>query len=119
VISGNDGSGVVIAIEGTMSNTVSGNYIGLDANGESMGNDDEGVLIDNGASNNVIGGDTPAERNVIAKNDIGVAIEASGSNRVSGNTIGLDANGTTDGTSEFSAVFTSTLRFIFLPFVAR
>jgi titin len=96
VISGNDWDGVMIASDGTTGNIISGNYIGLNANGLSLGNGDAGVWIVNGASGNLVGGDTPAERNVISKNEQGVYIEESGSNTVSGNYIGLDPTGTTD-----------------------
>ena len=99
VISANDSSGVIIDGSGTMSNTVSGNYIGVAANGTTdRGNSEYGVRIANGAQNNTVGGDTDGERNVISANYIGVRIGDSGtmSNTVSGNYIGLAANGTDD-----------------------
>jgi CSLREA domain-containing protein len=100
VISGNDYDGVRISSSGTMSNTVSGNYIGTDASGTAdLGNTLSGVSIYNGAQNNVIGGNMPGERNVISGNDDdGVCISSSGtmSNTVSGNYIGTDASGTAD-----------------------
>jgi titin len=100
VISGNNQRGVVIEGSGTMSNTISGNYIGTDATGSvDLGNGWEGVWIDSGAQANVIGGDTPGERNIISGNgDHGVAITGSGamSNTVSGNYIGTDASGALD-----------------------
>jgi hypothetical protein len=100
VISGNGGCGVYISQSGTTGNTVSGNYIGVAANGTTdRGNGEHGVRIANGAQNNTVGGDTAGERNVISANDYdGVHISGSGtmSNTVSGNYIGLAANGTTD-----------------------
>jgi hypothetical protein len=100
VISGNDQRGVCIYGSDTMSNTVSGNYIGTDADGTlDRGNSYSGVYIDGGAQNNTVGGDTAGERNVISGNDgYGVLIDGSGTtgNTVSGNTIGTDANGTAD-----------------------
>ena len=100
VISGNDTYGVYIRGSGTMSNTVSGNYIGTTANGTAaLGNGWSGVRIAWGAQNNTIGGDTTVERNVISGNDLdGVLIEYNGTagNTVSGNHIGTDANGTVD-----------------------
>jgi hypothetical protein len=99
VISGNDDSGVCISGNGTTNNTVSGNYIGINADSTSeLPNRDHGVYIIDSAQNNTIGGDTAGERNVISGNlKAGVRIEGSGtmSNTVSGNTIGLAADGTT------------------------
>jgi hypothetical protein len=97
LISGNGGIGILLSGSGTMSNTVSGNYVGTDIGGtEGLGNY-EGVRIDDGASGNVIGGDMPGKRNLISGNrDQGVSIHGSGttSNTVSGNYIGTDVNGT-------------------------
>ncbi len=84
-ISGNDGSGVEIHGSGTMNNTISGNYIGTDSSGSSdLGNDWFGVKFWGGAQNNVIGGDTVGEGNVIAFNDIGVRVDGA---TTTGNTI--------------------------------
>ncbi len=96
VISGNLDSGVAISGTGTMSNTVSGNYIGTDASGTAdLGNGSDGVWIGGGAAGNSVGGDTAEERNVISGNDRnGVAISGSPTNNVSGNYIGTDASGT-------------------------
>jgi CSLREA domain-containing protein len=97
VISGNDGGGVYIEDSGTTGNTVSGNYIGLAASGTTKLGNGSGVVINWGAQNNTIGGDTPGERNVISGNDgDGVVIfenDTTG-NIVSGNYIGPDKNGT-------------------------
>jgi len=97
VISGNL-VGVVISDTNTMSNPVSGNYIGTDFSGKlDAGNSADGVGIIGGAQNNLIGGDTPGERNVISGNNLsGVFISDSGTtgNVVSGNYIGLNQDGT-------------------------
>jgi titin len=99
IISGNGQAGVTIYASGTMSNTVSGNYIGTDANGmAALGNMENGVKISESAQYNVIGGDTPGERNIISGNNgNGVRIYGSttNSNTVSGNYIGTKVNGTT------------------------
>jgi hypothetical protein len=82
---------------GTDANIVSGNYIGTDVSGTtSLGNGSNGVKVAHGAKNNVIGGDTAGERNVISGNSHGVLIAGSDttSNTVSGNYIGTDTNGT-------------------------
>jgi titin len=112
IISRNGGSGVRIAASGSMSNTISGNYIGTDALGSSdLGNSYHGVYIDDGAHNNTIGGDTPGERNIISGNDWnGVRIADSGTdgNTISGNYIGTDAAGSSDlgNTSHGVAILT-------------
>jgi CSLREA domain-containing protein len=99
LISGNSTWGVTIGGAMASGNKVSSNYIGTDVSGTvDLGNTHNGVLIFN-APNNTIGGTTAAERNVISGNDeVGVDIgdvTASG-NKVSGNYIGTDVNGTAD-----------------------
>ena len=100
VINRCDGSGVTIQLTGANTNTVSGNYIGTDASGSSdLGNRRIGVEIIDGAQGNVVGGDTPEERNVISGNDqYGVTIFGAGTdgNTVSGNYIGTGATGAQD-----------------------
>ena len=99
VISGNFGAGVSIDGSGTMSNTVSGNYIGTDISGSSAVTNVYGVYMGGGAQNNVVGGDTQKERNIISGNSLnGVEIRGSGTtgNTVSGNYIGTDTAGSSD-----------------------
>jgi len=98
VISGNDEDGVNILEPGTNHNVVSGNYIGTDASGTAdLGNSRIGVWIWDGAQSNTIGGTTVGERNIISGNEwSGVSITGSGANnnKVLGNYIGTDVNGT-------------------------
>lgn len=99
VISANVISGVELT--GTSSNNkVSGNFIGTDVNGTSAIGNKRGVDIYGGATNNIIGGTSEPERNVISgqndtNNGVGVLIEpdAGDSNRVSGNYIGVSPDG--------------------------
>jgi hypothetical protein len=110
LISGNSGSGITFeTYEGPspISNTVSGNYIGTDVSGTAaLGNGGAGIVLSEGASDNLIGGSAPAERNVVSGNGVsGIEIRDSGTtgNVVSGNYIGVDATGTValgNGTSE-------------------
>jgi len=97
VISGNDSHGVYIYGSETHGNIVSGNLIGVDSSGAAgVGNNRSGLVISEGADENVIGGTTPAERNVIAANGgDGIQIYgiASRGNSITGNYIGLAANG--------------------------
>jgi hypothetical protein len=95
VISGNKGVGVTIAGN---ANLVLGNYIGTDRSGTSgIPNGMEGIWIAPGAQDNIIGGSSAGERNVISGNDLfGLSISGSGAtgNRVQGNYVGIDATGT-------------------------
>jgi hypothetical protein len=98
IISGNGNDGVTIGNRDTMSNTISGNYIGTDVTGtQAIGNAGIGVRINDGAQHNVVGGTTPGERNLISGNGRnGVNIEHSETmwNVVTGSYIGTDFTGT-------------------------
>ena len=100
LISGNGLTGVTINSGGAAYNVVQGNLIGTDVSGL--------VAVPNGtrsnhpaiqilsAFNNLIGGSSAAERNVISGNrEHGIAIQQPGAtnNRVTGNFIGTDASG--------------------------
>jgi hypothetical protein len=93
VISGNNGTGVMIESDG---NSVQGNLIGLAADGStSRGNQFNGIAV-NGSSV-TIGGINSGQNNVISANGSnGVEIDGSSStdNYVIGNIIGLNKNGT-------------------------
>jgi titin len=108
IISGNNGKGVHINGYGADNNTVSGNYIGTDATGtQDLGNNSEGVRIDDHAQDNTVGGQTAGERNVISGNGhYGVLIWGSGAdgNVVSGNYIGTDAAGTQELGNSYDGV---------------
>ncbi|UCH87322.1 MAG: hypothetical protein JSU97_02730 [Dehalococcoidia bacterium] len=97
VISGNDGPGVFISGADTDGNAVKGNFIGTDASGAvAVANKTQGVLINDGAQNNTVGGSNPGEGNVISGNHFNVSMADSGTNGnvVKGNFIGTDASGT-------------------------
>ncbi|MBI5032474.1 MAG: right-handed parallel beta-helix repeat-containing protein [Chloroflexi bacterium] len=88
-------NGVTIYGSAAVSNTVSGNYIGTNANGlQALGNQSRGVYIQF-SSHNLIGGNSPSDRNVISGNNgSGVHLHTQTTeNTVSGNYIGLNANG--------------------------
>lgn len=78
-------------------NTVQGNHIGVNWNATAdMGNLYNGIFIGGGATSNLIGGDEPAERNVISGNLYsGVEIHGAGTtgNTISGNRIGTIGSG--------------------------
>ena len=98
LVSGN-GTGLNFGA-GATGNVVRGNLIGTDASGTTaLSNTKEGILLGAGASNNTIGGTTPAERNIISGNiQHGVHIRNQGGdptgNVVQGNYIGTDITGT-------------------------
>ncbi|WP_449420984.1 DUF4347 domain-containing protein, partial [Phormidium nigroviride] len=78
-------------------NTVRGNYIGTDSTGTvAQGNALFGVAIQAGGSDNIIGGTTTSDRNVISGNsaDGVIAVGGTGGNTIQGNYIGINAAGT-------------------------
>jgi hypothetical protein len=88
--------GVFIIQAGAESNRVSGNYIGLDKDGELLGNLMDGVVVALGAKYNIVGGVSEGERNIISGNGehgIRIALTGASENRVIGNYIGLDPEG--------------------------
>jgi len=94
IISGNSGDGILIDdIEGTI---ISGNYIGTNSGGTlELGNQGDGINLQNGTILTKIGGKTPSERNIISGNKTGIRIEGklTTDNIITGNYIGLAANG--------------------------
>ena len=100
VISGNTFHGIYISGNSANSNIIQGNLIGTDKDGVSdLGNYRAGVLIQQGASNNVIGGSVAGSRNIISGNNangIKIATTTSLNNKIQGNYIGTDINGTAD-----------------------
>ncbi len=74
-----------------------GNLIGTNAAGTASlsGTTSFGIFITEGASDNVIGGTTPAARNVIAGNILtGILVRNSSGTRIEGNYLGTDVTGT-------------------------
>ncbi|MFV2066546.1 MAG: beta strand repeat-containing protein [Pirellulales bacterium] len=98
LISGNSSYGVSISGASATGNLVAGNLIGTDVSGTiALGNSSHGVLIRGGSSNNIIGGSTAANRNIISGNDgDGVKITGGSGNTIQGNFIGTDVTGTAD-----------------------
>ncbi len=97
IISGNGAHGVEITDPGTESNVVQGDLIGTDVTGTTaLGNQGDGVLVQNSAAANDIGG---AAVNIIRGNHAaGIVLTGAGTaeNQVAGSVIGLDVSGTLD-----------------------
>jgi parallel beta-helix repeat protein len=88
---------VGIEISGSTShnNTISGNYIGCNYNATDTLSNTHGIEILTGPYSNIIGGSTPAERNIVSGNNhVGIRIVGSNSNVIKGNYVGLNRTGT-------------------------
>lgn len=98
LISGNSSVGVQIVDAGTNLNTVSGNYIGVNVNGNlPLRNDFAGVYLGNRASSNLIGGTSTSVRNIISCNrqvNVFITDAATTGNLIRANYIGTDLSGT-------------------------
>src|SRR5207302_7385585 len=97
VISGNGGPGVGIHI-GADGNTLRGNLVGTNASGTAALGNRMGIAVE--TANNVVGGLTPADRNVISGNGAGnngPGVRLNGptatGNRLLGNFIGANVAG--------------------------
>jgi len=88
-ISGNNNNGIMLHF-GASSNTISGNYIGTDAQGTTAkGNGQTGIFILNGSHSTVV------DNNVISGNPTGMVLDNAGTNNsITSNKIGLDVLGT-------------------------
>jgi hypothetical protein len=92
VINRFQGSAVALYYTGSGSR-IEGNYLGTDLSGTfALGNGVAGVSI-YGSTDNMIGGTTPARRNIISGNGAGVADYGGSANVVAGNYIGTDVSG--------------------------
>jgi hypothetical protein len=97
-----------IHLTGAGSDTVTGDFIGIDPTGTFAEGNSAGIEIDNTGSN-VIGGTTPDTRNVISGN-FNEAIEifnGSSGNQVFGNYLGTDASGLNPVSNFFGIILSS------------
>jgi CSLREA domain-containing protein len=110
----NSFSGVGIDVFGDSVGTrIEGNFLGTDVTGTlDKGNGNDGVALFDSPSQTVVGGTTPAARNLISGNgDQGIDLGTSGtpgeppeSHRIQGNYIGTDRSGTKDLGNRFCGV---------------
>ncbi len=92
-------------------NRVEGNFIGTDPTGTiDRGNGFDAVGIFSGPSGNLVGGTTPASRNVLSGNgDTGLFVSNTSNNRAQGNYVGTDKSGTKDlGNEDGGVVITAS-----------
>ena len=83
------GAAIRLILEG--GNTIEGNFLGLEPDASSIRGTNVGVDV--GSNGNIIGGNTPAARNVIGGNSYGIVLFGPNGNKVAGNFIGTDGTG--------------------------
>ncbi|MDQ3815756.1 MAG: hypothetical protein M3347_17730 [Armatimonadota bacterium] len=96
VIQGFPNTGIMMSTPKAAGNRVTGCYVGTNAAGAAAVANGGGIAIVTGAHDNLIGGTTPAARNLVSGNSwIGIFINGPGTkhNTVQGNYVGLDASG--------------------------
>ncbi|WP_091540364.1 choice-of-anchor Q domain-containing protein [Thermoflexibacter ruber] len=88
-------------------NTIQGNYIGTNVVGTAAIPNSSGILIENGASNNLIGGTVASARNIISgntQNGISISSISTSNNQIAGNYIGTDATGSNALANGFNGI---------------
>ncbi|PYS73360.1 MAG: hypothetical protein DMF73_06045, partial [Acidobacteria bacterium] len=85
-----------ISLDTNGGNTIEGNFIGTNVAGDAVLGNNQGVIIQFGSSNNLIGGLTPAARNIISGNSDGISLSGGPGNIIEGNFIGTDHTGSND-----------------------
>ena len=99
LISGNGQYGIYLqgnTATPVTSNSIKGNYIGVDVTGNSALPNMVGIMMLSGVNNNnTIGGLTPASKNIISGNSTaGIGIVSGKNNQIIGNYIGTNSSGT-------------------------
>ena len=100
-----------IDLEINNGDSIQGNFIGTDASGHAaLANGGNGILIEDGSSDNTIGGAAAGDGNVISGNGNGPGVQIIGSsgNVVQGNLIGTDASGTTALGNQYGVYITGS-----------
>ena len=94
-------------------NTLQNNWVGIDAEGNALGNTQHGILVSDNADNNLIGGSGTNDGNVVGGAPAGFSglrlQDSSNNNVIQGNTFGLKADGvTTAGNSRGITIATGS-----------
>lgn len=113
VISGNDDNGISLGESSVGS--ITGNYIGVDVDGEAdLGNGISGISADGASSVAYIGGLTSGERNIISgNNSAGIYLaNGTGDTRIRGNYIGVDVTGAVDLGNTTDGIYAGTTDII-------
>lgn len=95
LIGGNNFAGISLSQGTSRSNVIQGNFIGTDEFGDRLANLTDGILVI-GSPNNLIGGTTPAARNIVSFNQgngISLRGPSATGNVLQGNVVGLSVNG--------------------------
>ena len=102
-------NGLTLRFPDATNNTIAGCWLGLDATGSNAApNAFQGILLDTGASRNIIGGTNALARNVLSGNtQYGVLISGTNTtgNVILGNYIGTDASGSRVVSNAVGGVF--------------
>lgn len=90
-----------VMLKGGGGNVIAGNYVGTDVTGTvALGNGWAGICIGDwdgqGSDGNTVGGAAAEDRNVVSGNGFGIILVSSRANRLEGNFIGTDSNGTAE-----------------------
>lgn len=85
-----------IMLNGAAGNTVEGNWLGLSASGDTVLNNTGADIFINNSANNLIGGTSPAARNVLigSSGNGALTLFSGGFATIQGNYIGMNAQGT-------------------------
>ena len=107
VISGWSSSGILLSNDAD-GNTISGNYLGLDLEGDDVLANRDNIAITSSSSGNQIGGFTAADGNVIAgatRFGISISNDGSDANTIIRNFVGVEADGTTPAGNTSHGIF--------------
>lgn len=110
-LSDNNTAGLIIRGSEATGNTVKGCWIGLGPQGITALGNQNGIRVESGASSNTIGGTVAGEANVISGNKVdGIDVNSAGTsgNKILGNLIGTDKNGTGDLGNGSHGIFFTT-----------
>ncbi|MEM6348482.1 MAG: T9SS type A sorting domain-containing protein [Bacteroidota bacterium] len=106
VVSGNGGEGIGVSSFGYSGAEILGNYIGVDPTGTiAFGNARNGIALNGGATDVIIGGLAAQSRNIISNNGFsGITCNTGRNNFIYGNYIGTDVTATQPMGNQFLGI---------------